>query len=116
MPLPLRLVVILGAPMLCLVGLVGAFADGANLFERVLLAGLNPLAGVAAAWSVVDDDAPERRWVTVLAAAALVGNVVAAIAIAVGWSTGDFELPLIFAVPFLAYLALGLVRRSSAHN
>jgi len=102
--------------MLCLIGLVGAFADGANWFERVLLAGLNPVAAVAAAWSVIDDDAPERRWVTALCAAALVGNVIAAIAIAVGWSTGDFELPLIFAVPFVAYLALQRVRPAVVDN
>lgn len=110
MQLPLRLLVIIGAPMLCLIGLVGAFADGANLFERVLLAGLNPVAGIVAAWSVIDDDAPERRWVTRLAGAALVGNVVAALAIGVGLSSGDFELPLIFAVPFVAFLALRFVR------
>lgn len=110
MQLPLRLVVILGAPMLCLIGLVGAFVDGANWFERVLLAGLNPVAAIAGAWSVIDDDAPKRQWVVGLAAAALVGNVVAALAIVVGWSTGDFELPLIFAIPFAAYLALNFLR------
>jgi len=111
MELPLRLLIIIGAPMLCLVGLAGAFADGTNLFERVLLAGLNPVAGIAGAWAVFDDDTPERPWVLWLAVATFIGNIVAALAIAFEFSTGDFELPLIFAVPFIAYILLTFFRR-----
>ena len=87
--------------------LVGAFADGADIWSRLVVVLLHPL-GAAALLLLVLRPAASRK--TVLAIAALLLATVAAdlslaLAIASGAMKGDWELPLIFiAVPTLGIL------------
>lgn len=99
-------VVVLYVPILVLVGIVGQFADGATIAERILLGIVNPIAILLAARVMLDDDFYATRLAIAGAAGAvaLVANAVAALSIAQGWSTGDVEIPLIFGIPFAAFV------------
>ena len=99
-------VVVVFVPILVLIGIVGQFADGGTVAERVLLAVINPVAIVLAARTMLDDDFYARRlvWAGGAAAIALVANALAALSISQGWSSGDVEIPLIFGIPFVAFV------------
>ena len=99
-------VVVLFVPILVLVGIVGQFADGGTIAERILLGVVNPVAIVLAARTMLDDAFYARRlaWAGAAGAVALIANAVAAVSIAQGWSTGDVEIPLIFGIPFVAFV------------
>jgi len=99
-------IIVFCAPILLLVGLVGLFGDRATVIERLLIGVLNPIAGVAVTWAMLDEEFFRnwRDWVARLAAVALIGNLIAAVSIGMGWSEGDVELPIIFAMPFVAHL------------
>lgn len=98
-------VVVLAVPVLVLVGLVGAFADGIGVFETVLLSVINPIAILGAARAMLEPEFFGRRGQLVagLSAVALCANALAAGFIAGGLSEGDVEVPVIFAIPFLAF-------------
>ena len=97
-----------------LTALVGAFADGGDLWQRLLLVLLHPL-GAAGVLVLVFVPVPTRT-VTLAIAAVLLTNVIADLAlaqrIAAGAVKGDWELALVFTVApatAVAY-ALGLLR------
>ena len=97
-----------------LTALVGAFADGGDLWQRLLLVLLHPL-GAAGVLVLVSVPAPTRS-VTLAIAAVLLTNVIADLAlvqrIAADAVKGDWELALVFTVaPATAIgYALGLLR------
>ena len=100
-------------------GMVGAFADGGDLWSRLLLIVVHPLSAVALLVLAV---LPKPASAMVYAVAALlVWNIVADVTlaqlIAVGTVKGDWWLPLLFSVVpavGLAYaLTLGIHGRSS---
>lgn len=106
-------IVVVFIPILFLIGLVGSLAEGTTLFEVLLLAVVNPLGIGLAAWALFSEATTTSRWkiAAIAAAIALVSNVAAAISIQAGWSVGDAELPLIFAIPFIVFLPYALRRR-----
>ncbi|MCY4530133.1 MAG: hypothetical protein OXD46_14010 [Chloroflexi bacterium] len=100
-------------------GMVGAFADGGDLWSRLLLIVVHPLCAVALlVLAVLPRPASAMAYAV---AALLVGNIVADVTlaqlIAVGAVKGDWWLPLLFSVVpavGLAYaLTLGIHGRSS---
>ncbi len=100
-------------------GMVGAFADGGDLWSRLLLIVVHPLCAVALlVLAVLPRPASAMAYAV---AALLVGNIVADVTlaqlIAVGTVKGDWWLPLLFSVVpavGLAYaLTLGIHGRSS---
>ena len=97
-----------------LTALVGAFADGGGMWERLLLVLLHPLG--AAGVLVLVFVPLLSRTVTIAIAAVLLANVIADLAlaqrIAAGAVKGDWELALVFTVaPATAFAyALGLLR------
>lgn len=98
-------VVVLGVPVLLLVGLVGAFADGVGAFETVLLAVVNPIAILITARAMLEPDFFERRGDVAagVSTAALCANAIAAVFIGSGLSEGDVEVPIIFGIPFALF-------------
>ena len=101
-------------------GMVGAFADGGDVWSRLLLIVVHPLCAVALLVLTLLPRPPTAIAYTV--AALLVGNIVADVTlaqlIAVGTVKGDWWLPLMFSVVpavGLAYaLALGTHGRNSS--
>ena len=100
-------------------GMVGAFADGGDLWSRLLLIVVHPLCAVALlVLAVLPRPASAMAYAV---AALLVGNIVADVTlaqlIAVGTVKGDWWLPLIFSVVpavGLAYaLTIGLRGRNT---
>ena len=87
--------------------LVGAFADGGTIWERLLLVVLHPLAALSLLFLVSSPRAAAS--VTAAVALVLTATVVADVAlswiIAQGTLKGDWELPLVLAV----LPAIGLV-------
>ena len=105
------------AALAMLTAAVGSFADGGDIWSRLVLVLLHPLAAGALLLLVLRSTASRKL---VLAIAALLLATVAAdlslaAAIAAGAMKGDWELPLIFAVvPTLGVLyALLLATRSA---
>ena len=100
-------------------GMVGAFADGGDVWSRLLLIVVHPLCAVALLVLAVLPRPPAAMAYTI--AALLVGNIVADVTlaqlIAVGTVKGDWWLPLLFSVipaVGLAYvLTLGIHGRNS---
>lgn len=99
-------IVVFSGFIVALVGLAGAFADGATLPERALLLVINPVAAVAAIWAMLDDNffLARRPLVALAAVVALVANLVTSVSLYAGWSDGDGEIPLILAIPSAAFL------------
>ena len=100
-------------------GMVGAFADGGDVWSRLLLIVVHPLCAVALLVLAVLPRPPAAMAYTI--AALLVGNIVADVTlaqlIAVGTVKGDWWLALTFSVipaVGLAYaLTLGIRGRNS---
>ena len=103
-------------------GMVGAFADGGGVWERLLLIAVHPLCAVALlVLTLLPRPSPAVAYVV---AALLVGNIFADLTlaqlIAAGTLNGDWWLPLMFSVipsMGLAY-ALTLAKhrpKSSSH-
>ena len=87
--------------------MVGSFADGGSLGERMVLVFLHPLAAIGLLVLVTQPQLSIRgiRVVTALLVANVAADVVLALLIAGGTVKGDWELPLVFA----AIPALGTV-------
>ena len=105
------------AGLAMLTAAVGSFADGGDIWSRLVLVLLHPLAAGALLLLVLRSTASRKL---VLAIAALLLATVAAdlalvLAIASGEMRGDWELPLIFAVvPTLGVLYALLLAKGSA--
>ena len=80
--------------------LVGSFADGGSLGERLVLVFVHPLAAIGLLVLVTQPQLSLRgiRVVTALLAVNVAADVVLALLIAGGTVQGDWELPLVFAV------------------
>lgn len=102
-------VVVPFVPIFFLVGLVGPFAEASTPIDIVLLAVVNPIAIAAAAWAMLDESffARRRSAAVAVSAFALIANLSFAVAISTGASSGDVEIPLIFAAPFVAFVVYG---------
>ena len=115
----LRIVLmILGIVHILFVGLtavVGSFADGSDVWSRLLLTLLHPIAAIAILVLVFVRLPPKRITLTVVAILAI--NIVADVAvaglIAGGSIKGDWPLPLTFTViPAIAIVYAILILRS----
>lgn len=109
---------VLGVVHILFVGLtavVGSFADGGDVWSRLLLTLLHPVAAIAIILLVFVRVPPKRIasiTVAILAINIVADGVVAAL-IAVGSIKGDWALPLVFSVvPALAIIYAVLVLRS----
>lgn len=91
---------IVHAAFVGLTSAVGAFADGADVWSRLVVVLFHPLAAVALLALVLQP--PASRKIVLAIAALLLATVAAdlslALAIASGAMKGDWELPLIFTV------------------
>ena len=87
--------------------LVGSFADGGSLGERLVLVLVHPLAAIGLFMLVTQPRLSLKgvRVVTALLVVNVAADVVLALLIAGGTVKGDWELPLVFAV----IPAIGLV-------
>ena len=87
--------------------LVGAFADGGTIWERLLLVVLHPLAALSLLFLVSSPRAaaPVTAAVALVLTATVVADVALSWIIAQGTLKGDWELPLVLAV----LPAIGLV-------
>ncbi len=90
-----------------LTALVGAFADGGDVWSRVLIVLLHPLSAAALVLLAVSarPTAALALAVAALLAATVVADLVFAVLIAQGSVKGDWGLPLVFA----AIPAIGIV-------
>ncbi len=108
---------VLNAGLAALTAAVGSFADGGDIFSRLVLILLQPLAAVAVLLLVLRTTTSRRILlaIAVLLLATVAADGGLAFAIASGRMKGDWELPLIFAaVPTLGFLyALFLAFRSA---
>lgn len=90
--------------------LVGGFADGGSLWERLVLMAVHPLTAAALLYVVALR--PARR-IVMAASALIVLNIAADVALALlifsGNIRGDWELPLVFSVVPLIGLAYCLI-------
>lgn len=95
--------------------LVGGFADGGTIGERLVLMAVHPITAAALLYMVALRS-PTRRVLTI-GSAIIVGNVIADVALALlilsGSIRGDWLLPLVFSVvPLLGLVyAVTLLRR-----
>lgn len=80
--------------------MVGSFADGGSLGERLVLVFVHPLAAIGLLVLVTQPQLSLKgiRVVTALLAVNVAADVVLALLIAGGTVKGDWELPLVFAV------------------
>ena len=108
----------LGVVHILFVGLtavVGSFADGGDVWSRLLLTLLHPIAAIAILF-LVFVRIPPRRVTSIVAAIlaiSIVADVVVAGLIASGSIKGDWGLPLAFTlVPAIAIVYAVLVLRS----
>ena len=93
-----------------LTGMVGLFADGGTLWERILVSGVHPIAA-AALLLVLIAPLSARKWpfwvVVLLLLVSIAGDVAVYVAISRGEIKGDAELAIVFAVvPVLGVLYL----------
>ena len=108
---------ILGVVNVLFVGLtavVGSFADGGDVWSRLLLTLLHPIAAIAILVLAFVRLPPERITSTVVAILAIniVADVVVALLIANGLIKGDWALPLAFSVtPAIAIIYAALLLR-----
>jgi hypothetical protein len=79
---------------------VGAFADGGTVWERLVVSALHPLAALAllALFLLPRITKPATSGFVVLLAANVLADVTVALLIALGNLQGDWWLPLIFSV------------------
>ena len=95
--------------------LVGAFADGGTIWERLLIVVLHPLAALGLLFLVSSPRvaAPVTAAVTLLLTATVVADIALSWIIAQGTLKGDWELPLVLAVlPLIGLIyAVILLRR-----
>ena len=109
---------LLGIVHILFVGLtavVGSFADGGDVWSRLLLTLLHPIAAIAILFLVFVRLPPRRIASIVVAILAIniVADVVVAALIASGTITGDWGLPLAFTVvPAIAIVYAVLILRS----
>jgi hypothetical protein len=91
---------ILYAGLAALTAAVGSFADGGDIFSRLVLVLLHPLAAVALLLLVLRTTTSTRivLGIATLLLATVAADAGLAAAIASGEMKGDWELPLIFAV------------------
>ncbi|MDE0268272.1 MAG: hypothetical protein OXI96_04440 [Acidimicrobiaceae bacterium] len=85
----------------CLTALVGGFADGGTIPERILLSLVHPLAAVFLLVAVVSSKPlkKEMKWITLaLLSVNILGDIVVAVLIGQGVIKGDWSLPLVFAI------------------
>lgn len=99
-------------------GMVGAFADGGDLWSRLLLIGVHPLCAVALlVLALLPRPSPTVAYAV---AALLVGNIVADLTlaqlIAAGTVKGDWWLPLTFSVIPAVGLAYALTFAKQGRN
>ena len=94
--------------------LVGAFADGGTIPERILVSLIHPAAAILLLLSVVSFSKPistrRRGFTLVLLLVAITADLVLAVLIGLSVVKGDWFLPLVFAVvPVIgvAYLTAG---------
>ena len=94
--------------------LVGAFANGGTIPERVLISLIHPTAAILLLIAVVSFSKPIstglRKFTLVLLLVAITTDLALAVLIGVGVVKGDWFLPLVFAVvpvAGVAYLAKG---------
>ncbi len=87
--------------------LVGSFADGGSLGERLVLVFVHPLAAIGLFMLVTQPRLSLKgvRFVTALLVVNVAADIVLVLLIAGGTVKGDWELPLVFAV----IPAIGLV-------
>ncbi len=110
---------ILAVPQMALAAftaLVGSFADGGSLGERMVLVFLHPLAAIGLLVLVTQPRLSIKgiRAVTALLVANVAADGVLALLIAGGTVKGDWELPLVFApIPAIgiAYAAMRMTSR-----
>ncbi len=109
---------LLGIVHILFVGLtavVGSFADGGDVWSRLLLTLLHPIAAIAILF-LVFVRIPPRRVTSIVAAILainIVADVVVAALIASGAIKGDWGLPLAFVVvPAIAIVYAVLILRS----
>ena len=98
-----------------LAAVVGSFADGGDVWSRLLLTLLHPIGAIAIMVLVFVRVPPKRiASITVgVLAVNIVADVVVAALIGVGSIKGDWALPLVFSVvPALAIVYAVLVLRS----
>ena len=98
-----------------LTAVVGSFADGGDVWSRLLLTLLHPIAAIAILFLVFVRIPPRRITSIVVAILTIniVGDVVVAALIASGSIKGDWGLPLAFTVvPAIAIVYAVLVLRS----
>lgn len=95
--------------------LVGAFADGGTIWERLLIVVLHPLAALSLLFLVSSPRvaAPVTAAVALLLTATVVADIALSWIIAQGTLKGDWELPLVLAVlPLIGLIyAVFLLRR-----
>ena len=95
--------------------LVGAFADGGTIWERLLIVVLHPLAALSLLFLVSSPRvaAPVTAAVALLLTATVVADIALSWIIAQGTLKGDWELPLVLAVlPLIGLIyAVILLRR-----
>ena len=95
--------------------MVGSFADGGTIWERLLLVVLHPLAALSLLFLVSAPRAgvPVTATVALLLTATVVADVALSWTIAQGTLKGDWELPLVLAVlPTISLIyAVTLLRR-----
>lgn len=95
--------------------LVGAFADGGTIWERLLIVVLHPLAALSLLFLVSSPRvaAPVTVAVAFLLSATVVADIALSWIIAQGTLKGDWELPLVLAVlPLIGLIyAVILLRR-----
>ena len=92
---------ILHLALAALTGLVGAFADGGSIPERVLVSVVHPAAAVLLV-VLVASSGPVKTWLRTLTPALLLAGIAAdslvAILIGRGVIKGDWTLPLVFTI------------------
>ena len=111
---PMIILAVLYLAFSAFTALVGAFANGGTIPERILVSLIHPIAAILLLVAVVSFSKPIstglHRFTLVLLLVAIAADLVLAVLIGVGVVKGDWPLPLVFAVvPVIgvAYLAKG---------
>ena len=111
---PMIILAVLYLAFSAFTALVGAFANGGTIPERILISLIHPTAAILLLMAVVSFSKPIstglHRFTLVLLLVAIAADLTLAVVIGVGVVKGDWFLPLVFAVvPVIgvAYLAAG---------
>ena len=83
-----------------LTALVGSFADGGTILDRVLVVVIHPVAAILLVVVLLSRQVSDRLLKTTLAVllVAIVADILQAVLIGTGVTRGDWFLPLIFAI------------------